>query len=139
MGGVRGRYTVLADPSGFFAAGSVSAFLESQRPYQLVPCTSKEASQSSQEALRSCSSLLNDNRPENNERQVRIQRNERKTQGRLFVGASGGYRFQFGKFGVQLQIGGRIDPISTVRRNHSGWLTPYTLQAGLHMDGLFGE
>jgi hypothetical protein len=132
-GGLVGRYALLADPEGLFASASATAVLESQRPFTRVPFCSTE------EAPPGCTT----------DAQARALAGSREAQGRLFLGGRVGYRVQLSRgLGMQLQVGGQVDPIYALGGrgyryedfdDYRGWLAPVSLQAGVQLDGLIGR
>lgn len=135
-GGLVSRYTLLADPSGWFVAGSVAGLLETQRPNIAVPFCSTPA------AGPNC---------ENENSGVFVRRTEegdRVTRGRVFLGGSGGYRLALGKrTGLQLQVGMQIDAVSLAQGTPGtdgqdpeqtwGGMLPGSIRISLQLDHLF--
>jgi hypothetical protein len=131
-GGVVGRYALLANPAGWFSSLSLAALLESQRPTQVdLTCSVPDPRIGCEPSV-----------------PVRRLSGDREVRGRLFLGASLGYRFQLSlDTGLQVQVGGEMDPLYPLEGReftdygsidaHPSWLVPATLHVGIQIDHLF--
>jgi hypothetical protein len=130
-GGVTARYTLLADPTGWYFSLSATPTVESQRPFEIVPCTETPNADP-------CASL--DGRQDRSDVGIGQRADSREAHALLFAGGGVGHRFRLGeRGGLQVELSGRavpLPPLGTERGREGLWLEPFSLTIGLQANGV---